>query len=118
MCLALTGCGGLLYRSTHLRSFDQRLAHAYGMHEVILKTVPTAVIVGYITPADGDAVIRMANEARDVLDLAHTADLEGHGVAADESLRLGWGLLWSLDDFLKSQRPSSFLKAYEEWQPK
>jgi len=115
LMVALAGCGSLLYRTTHLRSFDQRLAHAYGVHEVILQTVPGAVTVGHLSATNGDYVLRMAAEARTVLDHARALDIAGHGVEADQSLRLGWGIMTELDAFLKSQRPRGFLKEYEEW---
>jgi hypothetical protein len=113
----LAGCGQLLYRTTHLRSFDQRLAHAYGVHEVIIQTVPQAVTIGHITEANGALVIKLADQAREVLELARTLDLDGHGVAADQSMQLGWMTLHALDEFLKGERPLTFLKVYSEAKP-
>ena len=112
IALAAAGCGSLLYRTTHLRSFDQRLAHAYGTHEVITQTVPTAVLIGHLSEENGRFVLVIADEARLVLDHARELDHAGHGVDADQSLRLGWGVLMDLDEFLKSQRPKGFLKNY------
>ncbi len=95
--LALTSCAQLGVAPA--RSFDQRLAYAYGTHTAVLEAAAAGVRAGALTPADGAAVLRLADQSRQVLDAAR--DIETTNIKGAESkLALAAAILAELQEYL------------------
>lgn len=85
------------------KSFDQKLAYAYGTHTAVLQAATAGVIAKSLTKTDGEQVLNLADEARTLLDAAKTIAATGQTGAAYNKLLLATAILEQLQTYLNSR---------------
>lgn len=99
MAVLVAGCASF----TAPKSFDQQLAVAYSVHTAVLDTAADGVNNGLISVSDGQTVLKIADQARLLLDTARAAEKLGDTKTAEERLTLGIDVLQNLQAFLEKQ---------------
>ena len=69
--------------SVYPETFDERLASAYITNTSVRSTAATAVRAGKISPDQGRNVLRLTDQARDVLDASADGDERGLDLAIE-----------------------------------
>lgn len=92
---------------TPASSFSEKLAYAYGSHAGIQTAAASALDAKRITVADAEQVLKIADEARTILDAARAASAAGDATSAEGRLNLALSLLRELDAYLKRPRGST-----------
>ena len=101
LLLVLFGCAQL--GLTQPKTFDERLAYAYGSHTAVLQTAAAAVNAKTMTSAEGDQVLKLADESRAVLDAARVAARAGDTAGANTKLVLAVAVLTQLQQYLQQR---------------
>jgi len=87
------------------KSFDEKLAYAYGVHTALESSAATAVRAHELTQAEGANVLKIADNAREVLDSAKAIEATDAAGAATK-LALATSILNQLQAYL-AKRGSS-----------
>jgi hypothetical protein len=82
---------------------EQRLAYAYGTHTAILDAAATAVEAGRMSPDDGEHVLKMADDARVILDASRIAFAAGDVATANDRLLFALNILTQLQEYLNQR---------------
>lgn len=99
--LNLTGCESI--GLTQPQSVEQRLVYAYSTHTATLEAAATGVATGRLSAADGEQVLRLADESRLLLDGARIAAGAGDTSTAEGRLTLALGVLTQLQTYLNAR---------------
>jgi hypothetical protein len=99
--LLLAGCASLGLAPA--KSFDDRLAYAYGTHTAVLESATAALKSGAISVDDAQAVLSLADESRTLLDAARAAVGGGDTSTAEGKLALALSVLTQLQTYLQSK---------------
>lgn len=94
----LSACAQLGLSSA--KTFDQKLAYAYGTHTAVLQAATSAVQAHTLNPTDADQVLKLADESRSLLDAARVA---GDTAAGGNKLALATAVLTQLQTYLNSR---------------
>lgn len=101
LLLVLSACAAL----TPPKSFDDRLAYAYGTHTAVLTAAARSVSAQEITSGQAETVLQLADESRQVLDAARLAAAAGDARTADGQLALATNVLTQLQLYLRRPSP-------------
>jgi hypothetical protein len=82
---------------------EQRLAYAYGTHTGVQRSAAAALRGGFIDEKDAREVLRMADQARDLLDAARTLHNSGNSRLAGDKLHLAVAMLDSISVYLQER---------------
>lgn len=85
------------------QSLDEKIAYAYGTHTAVLKTAAVAVNAKTMTSAEGEQVIKLADDSKVVLDAARAASKAGDSTTANSKLILATTILTQLQAYLQSR---------------
>ena len=85
------------------QGLEQQLAYAYGTHTAVLTAAANAVEVGTLSPADGQQVLRLADESRTLLDASRAAIGVGDLTTAEGQLSLATNILQQLNVYLNAR---------------
>ncbi len=96
--LLLTGCAALGLSSA--KTFDQKLAYAYGTHTAVLQAAASAVTAKTLSASDGEEVLKLADESRALLDAAKAA---GDTATGGSKLALAATILTQLQTYLNAR---------------
>jgi hypothetical protein len=88
---------------TPAKSFDEKLAYAYGTHTAVLQTAAQAVNSKSMSSADGAQVLKLADESRTLLDAARIASKAGNVDTANGKLILATSILVQLQQYLQAR---------------
>jgi hypothetical protein len=99
LCLiVVAGCANL--GLVQPQSFDQQIAYAFGVHTAVLETASAEVSAKSLSVADGNQVLRLADQSRTLLDSAK--ELETNDLAtAQGKLTLATTILTQLQNYLQ-----------------
>lgn len=97
VAVLIAGCAAL----TAPKSFDQQLAVAYSVHTAVLDAAADGVNSGAISVADGRTVLKIADQAKLLLDSARAAESLGDDKSATEKLNLAVQVLQNLQAFVE-----------------
>lgn len=100
-CLVLAGCASLGLAPA--QTFDQKLAYAYGVHTAVLQTADVEVKSKVLAPADGQAVLKLADDSRTLLDAARAAAAAGDSTTGNNKLALATTVLTQIQQYLNSR---------------
>lgn len=101
-CWLLTACSSLGLAQP--QNLSERIAYGYGVHTAVLATAATEVTAGTLSSADGEQVLKLADESRALLDSAKA--LSGSDEAgANSKLVLATAILTQLQAYLRSKQP-------------
>ena len=100
-CALLVGCAQLGLAPA--KSFEDKLAYAYGSHAAVQTAAAQALDAREISSADGEAVLALADQSRVLLDAARTANLAGDVTTAEGRLALASSVLTQLETYLRSR---------------
>ena len=95
--VAMLGCAAL----TPAKSFDDRLAYAYGAHTAVLAAAADSVTAHELTSTQGEQVLKLADQSRQVLDAARVAAAAGDVRTAEGQLTLATNILTQLQLYLR-----------------
>lgn len=98
-CLA--ACPGLGLQPAG--TFKEKLAYAYSTHTALQNAAASSLAAHEITSADAEAVLKIADESRQVLDAAKVADSAGDPKTAEGRLLLATSILEQLQTYLRSK---------------
>ena len=85
------------------KTFDDKMAYAYGTHASVVNSVAQLVETGKIPKAKGQEELDIAKQIRAALDAAWQAHDMGNGSSAETQLALAMNLLSQLEVYLQSQ---------------
>ena len=97
LVLLVAGCAAFAPAKT----FDQQLAYAYGTHTAVLSTAASGVAAGTLSPSDGQAVLKLADQSRGLLDAARLTSNTGDLKTAQGQLNLAVNVLTELQKYLQ-----------------
>lgn len=84
------------------QTFDQKLAYAYGIHTAVLDTASGELSTRQLTAKDGDNILRLADQARTLLDSAKVLSVTDVASATGK-LTLATSILTELQTYLRSK---------------
>lgn len=107
--LAILSILGILFGCASLglapaKSFEQKVAYAYGVHTAVLQSAANAVNHKDITPEEGRQVLTLADESRVLLDASRQAFHIGDIDTANGKLMLATSILSQLQAYLRSKQ--------------
>jgi flagellin-specific chaperone FliS len=82
------------------KSFESRLAYAYATHTAVLEAAASAVKAGTLSKTDGQAFLKISDEARTLLDSALNVYQQHDTAGADNKLALATAILTELQSYL------------------
>lgn len=85
------------------KSFDQSLAYAYGVNTAILNAAANAVTVGTLEVSDAEQVLKMADQAKFMLDTAKGIAITGDMPRAEAQLQLALNVLTELQTYVNAR---------------
>jgi hypothetical protein len=85
------------------KSFDQSLAYAYGTHTALMVSAKNALELGTLSLDDAQQVLKIADEARGILDLSKMTYLSGDVKTAEGQLNMALSLLSELQSYVNSK---------------
>lgn len=100
LCVLIAGCGTL--GIPQAQNFEQKWAYATATHTAVMSAAAASVKVGDLSKPDGQQVLRLADEAKALLDAAEvlsTTDEAG----ANQKLALATTILTQLQTYLRSR---------------
>lgn len=97
MTVLLVGC------VTTPKSFDQSLAYAYATNTAILNAAANAVTVGTLEVSDAEQVLKMAEQAKLMLDTAKGIAVTGDMPRAEAQLQLALNVLTQLQAYVNER---------------
>lgn len=97
----LTACAAF----TAPKSFDDRLAYAYGTHTAVLTAAASSVTAKELSSAQGEQVLRLADDSRRLLDAARLTATAGDVKTAEGQLALAANVLTQLQTYLRRPSP-------------
>lgn len=97
----LSGCAALGLSTP--KSFDQKLAQAYGIHTAIIQATTTALNAGSVSADEALQVKTQADSARTLLDDARAAETAGNETGASSDLTLALSALTALQNYLNAK---------------
>jgi hypothetical protein len=101
LLLVLSACAAL----APAKSFDDRLAYAYGAHTAVLAAAANSLSVHELSSTDAEQVLKLADDSRRVLDAARLAAGAGDVKTAEGQLALATNILTQLQTYLRRQSP-------------
>lgn len=101
MMLGMTGCAAF----TKPQSFDDRLAYAYGVHTAVQTAAANSVNAKELSSAQGEQVLKLADDSRRILDAASVAIDAGDIRTAEGQLALATNILTQLQTYLRRPSP-------------
>jgi len=96
----LTACASLGLQSP--TTFPEKLAYAYGVHTAVLDTASAEITAQQLTANDGNTILRLADQARTMLDSAKTLSVTD-ATTAQGKLTLATSILTELQTYLRSK---------------
>lgn len=102
LLLMAIGCQQLGIESP--KSFDEKLAYAYGTNTAVREASTTALNAGKITSADMVHVMTINDQARGLLDGAKLAKEAGDMGSANSRLLLATSVLTQIQTYLNSRK--------------
>ena len=100
VCWVLAACTSLLVTP---KTFNEKLAAGYIVHTAVLRAATVSLNAGDISSADAQQVLKIATDAREVLDAAKLASGAGDTATAEGKLALATVLLTELQTFLREK---------------
>lgn len=100
VCWVLAACASLMVSP---QSFSEKLAAGYIVHTSVLKAATVSLNAGDISSADAQQVLKIATDAREVLDAAKLASGAGDIATAEGKLALATTILTELQAFLREK---------------
>lgn len=100
MVVLVAGCAAF----TPAKTFDEKLAYAYGTHTAVLQAATSGLQTGELTVADAEQVLKLADQTRALLDAAKLAAGTGDVSTAEGQLALAVNVLTELQNYLRSRR--------------
>lgn len=85
-------------------SFEQKLAYQYGIHTAVQQAASQALNDRAISSADATQVLKLADDARALLDGARIASQSGEVSTANGRLLLATNILVQLQAYLRSNQ--------------
>ncbi len=95
----LAGCAQLGLAPA--KSFEEKLAYAYGTHTAVLQSATSALQLKQISKEDATQVLKLADESRSLLDAARVV---GDPTVATNKLVLATQILTQLQAYLRSKQ--------------
>ena len=111
--LVLTACAGL--GITEPKSWDERLAYAYGTNTAIREASTSALNAKTITATDMEHVLKITDQARSLLDAARAAQIGGDTKTAESRLLLATNVLIELQTYLRSRGVKALSERSLSW---
>lgn len=99
MAALLVGCAAF----TPAKSFDEKLAYAYGTHTAILHAAAAGVANGELSVPDAEQVLKLSDQCRAILDTAKLAAGTGDVTTAEGQLALAVNVLTELQNYLRAR---------------
>jgi len=99
MAVFLVGCAAF----TTPKSFDEKLAYAYGTHTAVLNAAAVSVKTGDLSAEDGEYVLKISDQCRAILDAAKLASGTGDVNTAEGQLALAVNILTELQNYLRTR---------------
>lgn len=84
-------------------TFSERLAYAYATHTAIQNAAANSLNAGEITSRDGEQILKLADDSRQVLDAARAASQAGDVATAEGRLALATNILQQVQAYLRSR---------------
>lgn len=84
------------------QNFEQKWAYATATHTAVMSAAAASVKVGDLSKADGQQVLRLADEARALLDAAEALSSSDES-AANQKLALASTILLQLQQYLRAR---------------
>lgn len=81
--------------------FNDRVGYALGTHTAVLQTIASSVRVGQISSDEADDAVRIADQARDIIDAARRVRAAGDIDGANRQLSLAITVLQELQAHLR-----------------
>jgi len=97
--LILAGCPSM----PQPKSFDQSLAYAYSTNTAILNAAANAVTAGTLQVSDAEQVLKMADQAKLMLDTAKGIAVTGDLPRAEAQLQLALNVLTQLQVYVNER---------------
>lgn len=85
------------------KSFDERLAYAYGVNTAVREASTSALNAKTIASTDMEHVLKLTDEARGILDAARVASRVGDLQTAEARLLLATNILAELQAYLRNR---------------
>ncbi len=101
LCVACVACASLGLAPA--KSFDDRLAYAYGSNTALRTAATNSLTAGSISSGDAEEVLKLTDQARALLDAAKLASASGDPQTADGKLLLATNILTQLRVYLGSR---------------
>lgn len=98
MFFLLTACASL--GLVEPKSFDQRLAYAYGNVTALRSSTVQSLGNETIGSADSEYVLRITDQTRSLLDAAQTVAISGDATAAQDRLTVALAVMAELQKYL------------------
>lgn len=100
-CLLFVGCTSMGLAPA--KSFDDKLAYAYGTNTALRSAATNSLSAGSLSSDDAEEVLRLTDQARALLDSAKLASASGDPTTADGKLLLATNILTQLRAYLTSR---------------
>lgn len=101
MVACLAACPGIGLQPAG--TFKEKLAYAYSTHTALQNAAASSLATHEITTADAEAVLKVADDSRTILDAARVADSAGDPKTAEGRLALATTILEQLQTYLRSK---------------
>ena len=82
------------------QTVDEKLAYAYGVHRGVLDGITHLAQARAVSPADGQGLLALADNARALLDSAQTIEIAGDINGAAQKLQLATAVLEQIETYL------------------
>jgi hypothetical protein len=101
LCAVLSACATLGIPSA--QNFEQRWGYATATHTAVMSAAAASVRAGELSKPDGAQVLRLADEAKALIDAAEAIADSGDEAGADQKLALATVILTNLQTYLRSR---------------
>lgn len=95
------GCGALGVPKAE--TFTERLAYAYSTHTAIQNAAASSLQAREISSTDGEQILKLSDQSRQVLDAARAASQAGDVATAEGRLALATNILQQLQAYLRNK---------------
>ena len=102
----LSGCATTL-GTAPAQTFNQKVAYAVGIHTAVLQAATNGVTNHTLSSADGEAVLKMADSSRALIDAAVLLNGTGDIAGANSKLTLAVTALTALQTYLNAHAGST-----------
>jgi len=100
LALLLSACASLGIAPAE--TFNQKVAYAIGVHTAVLQAATKGVTAGTISSADGEAILKQADDAKVLIDGAVGLSTSGDATGATNRLAIAVSALTALQTYLAS----------------